>query len=173
MIEELFITKSERKFRREDIEIGETDGHYYYTQEGEYVVDGIIYKKNYVEYIGPQTYFYCVTCNDWFKESEFLRTAIPNLHTLWIANMITHHRHVHLKHWDKTWSNVNDRYRMAPKGDYETEKRKVNEQAKRVLLRKHADFLIKYGFKTEHFLGLEYNDEKTLTLLDKKLRTET
>lgn len=114
---------------------------------------------------------YCPLCNKYFFESKFLKTEIKNKKTLWIANMITHYRHNHISSWDKMWDrNTGVYYRNASYfGDYETVKQKVNERAKRQILRKCKDFIKANDIKKEDFLLLEENEQKTLDLIEKIL----
>lgn len=107
---------------------------------------------------------YCPICRSTFNHSAYLRTVIDDPRVLWIANMITHYRHNHITSWNKCWGYGGGRYRSKWFGDYETEKRKVNERAKRQIIRKAKAFLKLHDIKSAHFKGLEHNDEETIKL---------
>lgn len=113
--------------------------------------------------------FYCPLCRAYFPESEYLRTAIGDERTLWIANMITHYRHTHITSWNKCWGYGGGRYRSKWFGDYETEKHKVNERAKRQIIKKATQFLKLHKISSHHFESLMHNDKETLTLAKARL----
>ena len=114
--------------------------------------------------------FFCPMCNDYFKESEYLRTVISNPRTLWLANMVTHYRHNHITSWNKCWDNFEGRnYRRGWFGDYEEEKATVNERAKRQIVRKCFSYIKYNNITIEDFNELDYNEEETIEFLNKKL----
>lgn len=114
--------------------------------------------------------FFCPLCKDYFPESDHLKTVIDNKNTLWIANMVTHYRHTHIKSWNRCWNSYSgNHYRSGWFGDYESEKSEVNERAKRQIVRKCTEYLKHYSITLQDFEGLEFNDEKTLELIRKKL----
>lgn len=113
---------------------------------------------------------FCPICKDYFQESDYLKTVISNKNTLWIANMVTHYRHTHIKSWNRCWdSNSGNYYRSGWFGNYEDEKSDVNERAKRQIIRKCTKYLRHNKITLQDFEQLEYNDEKTLELIRKKL----
>lgn len=112
--------------------------------------------------------FFCPMCDHYFKESEYLRTAIHDEKVLWIANMITHYRHQHLRWWDKKYGRNANRHRSY--GDYDDDKIKVNNSSKRQIIRKCGNYLNFHGVGREHFLQLHENDEKTLQLIEKIIK---
>lgn len=114
-------------------------------------------------------YFYCPICNDYFDESKYLREQISNEKTLWIANMITHHRHVHIKSYEKSYKNNNYNKYYHP-FRHEEFRQKQNERSKRQILRKCKDYLYLHDFCREDFLQLKENEEKTIELLNKLLK---
>lgn len=107
---------------------------------------------------------YCPMCGIYFTESEYLCSVISDERTLWIANMITHYRHNHIESWNKCWGPGGGRYRSGWFGDYDTQKRKVNERAKRQIIRKARAYLHYHKITSKHFEGLQHNDEETLAL---------
>ena len=60
-------------------------------------------------------------------------------------------------------------YRNGWFEDYETEKKKVNERAKRQIIRKGLEILIKNGVKPYHFKRLENTSIETLKIAEAKL----
>ncbi|WP_421944351.1 hypothetical protein [Pedobacter sp.] len=112
---------------------------------------------------------YCPICNKKFPRSEYLKENIEDKKTEWIANIITHHRHEHITSWNKCWDYGGNSYRANWFSDYDTEKRKINERAKRQLIRKATHFLIDNEIEFEHFKKLQFNSIETLHLLRKQL----
>ena len=65
------------------------------------------------------------------------------------------------------WGYNGHYYRRAAKfGNYDDEKRKMNNEIKRAIIRKLKDFFIENEFKSDDF-RLKDNDEKTIALIDK------
>lgn len=114
--------------------------------------------------------FFCPMCNNYFKESEYLSTVISNPRTLWLANMVTHYRHNHITSWNKCWGRYGGYYQGYWFGDYDEEKSKVNERAKRQIIRKCLSFLQAKSIVKADFEGLEYNSPETIVLINKKLK---
>jgi hypothetical protein len=113
--------------------------------------------------------FFCPMCSDYFEESEYLKEVIENEKTLWLANMVTHYRHNHIKSWNRCWADGGNRYRYGWFGDYEEEKSLVNERAKRQIIRKCGDYLTHHGIAVTDYEGLQYNSPETIDLAKKKL----
>jgi len=66
----------------------------------------------------------------YYTVSLYLKNVFNNHpDSLWIANMVTHYRHNHIKYWNKCWGYNGKRYREKWFTVYETEKQKVNERA--------------------------------------------
>lgn len=107
---------------------------------------------------------YCPLCARYFSESDYLSSVISDPSTRWIANNITHYRHNHISSWNKCWGYGGGRYRSRWFGSYEDEKRKVNERAKRQILRKAGLYMKIHGITSKHFQGLQHNDDETLAL---------
>lgn len=112
---------------------------------------------------------FCPLCKTTFQESDYLKTVIPDPKVLWIANMITHYRHNYIKSWNKCWGYGGGRYRSGWFGDYDAEKTKVNNRAKRQIIRQAAIFLKHHGIDATHFEQLQQNDYETLALAKAKL----
>ena len=113
---------------------------------------------------------YCPICKRYFLASDYLREAIVDDKVRFIANNITHYRHTHITSWNKCWGRMGGYYRAAAKfGNYEEEKHKVNERAKRQIIRKAKDYLIIQGITSKDFCGLQHNDNETLALAEKFL----
>lgn len=114
--------------------------------------------------------FYCPICGQSNPISEYLKTVFENNERMiWLSNMITHYRHNHITSWNKCWGYNGHRYRRDWFGDYDEEKQKVNERAKRQIIRKAIPFLKHHSIGVECFQQLEWNDEKTIELAQKKL----
>jgi len=114
-----------------------------------------------------KNFFYCPICKICFEGSEYLKTAIPNPKTLWLANMVTHSRHKHIKYWNKCWEENGISYRRGWFKDYDFEKQKVNERVKRQILRKCKDYMKSIRFKMKDLLQLQVNSEETIALFEK------
>lgn len=113
---------------------------------------------------------YCPLCNRHFKQSEYLSSVfLENNKAAWLANMVTHYRHNHITSWNKCWGQHGGRYRSNWFGDYDEEKRKVNERAKRQIIRKATSFLKGHKITVEDFKHLQNNEASTLKLAIDKL----
>jgi hypothetical protein len=129
-------------------------------------------KKTYKEMIkrNKNSYVvYCPICKKYFQGSTYLITVFEKDKILWLANMITHYRHTHITSWNKCWGYGGGYYRQNWFGDYDTEKQKVNERAKRQIIRKCTEYLKYYGFTTDDFLKLQNTTEETVNLANKVL----
>lgn len=108
----------------------------------------------------------------YYSESEYLRSAIQDEKVRWLANLITHYRHNCIKSWNRMWSNGRRgaAYRSAANfGDYDEEKVKINERAKRQLIRKCYPFFLQAGIEVTHFTELQNTDWETIALANKFL----
>lgn len=113
-------------------------------------------------------YVYCPLCKEHFVGSEYLQTVFTDERTLWLANMVMHYRHYHISSWNKMWGYHGYYYqRAAHFGDYDEEKKKVNERAKRQIARKCADYLIKHNVTVDIFKELQNTEEKTIEVVEK------
>ena len=112
---------------------------------------------------------YCPICDDFFKTSYYLEKKIKNKHVRWLANMITHYRHEHITSWNNTWNKGQYGSIHLSQDTYEKEKIKVNERAKRQILRKCKNEMIKDGFMVKHVKQLQHTDNKTIELYEKYL----
>ena len=112
---------------------------------------------------------YCPICESFFKTSDYLNDIMEDERVRWIANMVTHYRHDHLSSWDNTWGRKGYGRRFLSPEVYEDSKRKVNERAKRQILRKCKDYMVSHGFHVEDVMGLQNTDSKTLELYEKVL----
>lgn len=111
----------------------------------------------------------CPICQNSIKQSEYLETAIDNEKTRYFANLVTHYRHHHITSWNKCWSYGGHRYRANWFGDYDDEKAKVNERAKRQIIRKGFKILKEMGITSEHIAELENTTEETMKIARKYL----
>ncbi|QQS35754.1 MAG: hypothetical protein IPM56_16155 [Ignavibacteriales bacterium] len=115
---------------------------------------------------------YCPLCKKYFPESTYLASNITDMKVLWLANMVTHYRHTHITSWNKCWGHGGHNYRSGWFGDYETEKKKVNERAKRQIFRKCWRYMNYHFILVDHVLQLQNNDKKTIALANKMLAQE-
>ncbi len=119
---------------------------------------------------------WCPKCGVTFKQFGYLKIAFrqnrPGLHA---AALVTHYRHSHVKSHDRAWSNRH--YANAIPGyDYDEYKAKVNNQAKRQLIRAIAKQLKENTYPEtapidarrliRGFGDLQENDEKTKQLIE-------
>lgn len=113
--------------------------------------------------------FYCPICNRNYTVSNYLKeTFKDNTKSLWFANMVTHYRHEHITSWNKCWGHNGNYYRSKWFVDYDNEKSKVNERAKRQIIRKAFDFMVQMDFQRSDLLLLKGNEKETIELFDKK-----
>lgn len=114
---------------------------------------------------------FCPICKHHFQTSTYLKLKIKDKHVLWLANMVTHYRHSHITSWNKMWGEYGSYYRHGwyNHGNYDSMKIKVNEQAKRQILRKCTQYMIDKGFTVDHVKQLQHTDEKTIALYEKHL----
>lgn len=112
----------------------------------------------------------CPICHQKVKKSDYLHQIFADEPIVeWLANLITHYRHDHLTSWNKCWGYNGGFYGRGWFKDYETEKKKVNERAKRQIIRKGLAILIKNGVKPSHFKRLENTSIETLKIAEAKL----
>ena len=112
----------------------------------------------------------CPMCGEKFKESHYLSEAFKEQSEVkFLANMVTHHRHSHIVSWNKCWGRHGSYYRSTWFGEYEDEKRKVNERAKRQIIRYAKEELKEMGIRASHFAVLQNTEEKTMKLAIKHL----
>ena len=105
---------------------------------------------------------YCPICKHYFDGSEYLKTVfLDDEKALWFANMVMHYRHSHITSWNKCWGYGGRYYRSGWFGDYDEEKAKVNERAKRQILRKCKDYLKANGFTKDVLDKLQNTTEET------------
>ncbi|MDD2200417.1 MAG: hypothetical protein PHX84_02090 [Candidatus Shapirobacteria bacterium] len=83
----------------------------------------------------------CPICGETSQCSDYLKKIFKDEKVLWFANMVTHYQHDHITSWDKCWGKNGYRYRQGWFGDYDEEKAKVNERAKRQIIRKCENFV--------------------------------
>jgi rubredoxin len=115
-------------------------------------------------------YHLCPICHQQIKRSDYINDIFHNEPEVeWLANLVTHYRHDHLVSWNKCWGYRGSSYRSKWFSDYETEKAKINERAKRQIIRKGHNILIKNGLKPGHFSKLQNTSPETMKIAEKKL----
>ncbi|MFB6307251.1 MAG: hypothetical protein ABEH43_09745 [Flavobacteriales bacterium] len=87
----------------------------------------------------------------------------------WLANMVTHYRHDHIRYWDQKWSKGGYGWKNLSEETYEKEKAQVNNRAKRQIIRKTQDFLVEHGIDSNVFRELIGTEEDTIALAKKIL----
>ena len=107
----------------------------------------------------------CPICGSSWNGSDYLDTVFDDDRRLWLANMITHYRHEH-REWDKQWRYIE---RNCRDGEYERQKRIINEQAKRQILRKCKWFLVDHGFTPADFGAMQGTTKQTRELAESTL----
>ena len=127
-------------------------------------------EKNLSDYLKNQK---CPICQNRVEQSPYLESIFSDdLQTLWVANLITHYRHNHITSWNKCWGYKGSYYRQNWFGDYEDEKIKVNERAKRQLIRKGHKIFLYNGVTVETFKKLQNSTAATLSVANKFLKQE-
>jgi len=123
--------------------------------------------KDISEYLHQQR---CPICHLKVNQSDYLETVFENEpQTLWLANLVTHYRHDHITSWNKCWGPNGKSYRGHWFGDYDEEKSKYNERAKRQYIRKGGEILIANGVTVETFKTLQNTTQKTIDVVEKSL----
>lgn len=114
---------------------------------------------------------YCPMCNQYFNTSAFINSLFENDDKArWLSNMVMHHRHDHITSWNSNWSK-NGFARNYLNVDYNKEKHKVNERAKRQIVRKCRDYMIQHGFYAEDVIKLQGTEQNTIDAYKKYLPT--
>ena len=115
----------------------------------------------------------CPICSTRVEQSDYLNQKFKDEPEVnYLAHMVTHYRHNHIISWNRCWDRHGSRYRSNWFGDYDEEKKKVNNRAKRQIIRKGKDILIRLGILPEHFERLQNTEEKTMVLARKTLILE-
>ena len=115
----------------------------------------------------------CPICHEEIEKSPYLSELFKDdLQTQWVANLVTHYRHNHITSWNKCWGYHGDLYRKNWFGNYDEEKRLVNERAKRQLIKKGHRILSENGVTVETFHKLKHTTSKTLFVAMKFLKSE-
>jgi len=112
----------------------------------------------------------CPICGERVNRSDYLEEIFKEVPKVnYLAHIITHYRHHHITSWNKCWGQGGKYYRGNWFGDYDEEKKKVNNRAKRQIIRKGKDVLKRLSIKSSDFQKLENTDSKTLELAVKIL----
>lgn len=114
---------------------------------------------------------YCPICGHTVKSSDHLAKVFKNnQRRRWLANMITHYRHTHITSWNKYWGYNGWYYREASHfGDYDEEKKKVNERAKREILHKAFDFMMSIGITVDDVKALQGTEPYTIAVYERSI----
>jgi len=112
----------------------------------------------------------CPICHQKVTASEYLESIFKDRPKVnYLAHLVTHYRHNHISSWNRCWGLYGSRYRQRWFGDYDEEKRKVNERAKRQILRKGYKILLDCGIEPSDFFELQNTETKTIDLAEKLL----
>ncbi len=176
-----FVERSTGKVSVRDDELLETydADDYIGTEYDEYVITdrdaGIKehYRKVFRETEKEIINIYCPICDRYFPGSDYLADQIKDDKVLWVANMVTHYRHEHITSWNKCWGKNGNSYMANWFGEYELEKKKINERAKCQIIRKCNEYMNNFSIGIEHLKQLQNNDVKTLEVAEKLLNTRT
>jgi hypothetical protein len=112
----------------------------------------------------------CPICSQKVEQSDYLNQVFKDEPEVnYLAHIVTHYRHNHIESWNRCWGRHGSRYRSNWFGDYDEEKKKVNERAKRQIIRKGKNILNQLGILPEHFERLQNTEAKTIELAKKLL----
>lgn len=112
----------------------------------------------------------CPICGEGVTKSDYLEEIFKNSPKVnYLAHMVTHYRHNHITSWNKCWGPNGRYYRANWFGDYDEEKKKVNERAKRQIIRKGKETLRKLSIRSSDFLELQGTEQMTIDLAIKIL----
>ena len=113
----------------------------------------------------------CPSGNHLFNGSTYLGNLFADdPKAKWLANMVTHYRHNHIKSWNRNWGYNGHYYRKAynfTKDQYARRKHEINERAKRQIARKAKAFLLANGIGISTLLKLEGTEQETIDLWKK------
>lgn len=159
------LSKEEREAKRAEQRRRDKERNEKYKAELVEAADSMIYKHSIIK----KYTVYCPHCDRRFDGSEYLATVFSDdERALWLANMVMHHRHDHITSWNKCWGYGGRYYRTAAHfGNYDEEKAKVNERAKREIARKCKEYIIKNNINEEVFARLQNTTEETLNVVRK------
>jgi archaellum component FlaC len=120
---------------------------------------------------------YCPVCGKFHKDinSEYLKKVFNNnKYAYTAAVLVTHYRHEHISYYDKSWMFRRYRDKNPEYTTHEHFKEKVNNRAKRQIIRKTMkDNILKDSAKIKLLNGfkkLQKNDLKTTELITNSLK---
>ena len=128
--------------------------------------------KNYI----LKRLIYCPICGDINLSiySDYLFKQFKNFETYWVAVLVTHYRHEHIKYYDRSWMYRSYAEKNPEYKNHDEYKKIVNNRAKRQLIRAFVkDTILDRDTKIRvirAFRRLQANDGKTLELIDKMLK---
>jgi Zn finger protein HypA/HybF involved in hydrogenase expression len=117
------------------------------------------HSSEFLEPLTEEDFDTCLCCGEKIIKSSYLKSTIPNEKTRFFANQITHYRHSH-RAWDKNLDYISNHC------DYDKQKEIINNQIKRVLIKKHYKTLVTRNFVKEDLLQLQHNDDKTVEMIN-------
>ena len=122
------------------------------------------------------SYIYCPFCqrNVVFRSEYLYETFVNQLYVYWIASLVTHYRHDHIRYWDRSWSNSHYRSKIKGYNSYEEYKKVVNNRAKRQIIREiQKDIKLSINQKRSIIsavLALQHNDQQTIDLITRLIK---
>lgn len=108
------------------------------------------------KFINENEAIYCPICKSWCNGSEYLRGVFSDPKPYWLACMVTHYRHNHIRYYNR-WVHYHSRH-----GRYDWFKAQVNNRIKRNILGKCKKFLREHRFTVQDFALLQNTEQKTL-----------
>jgi hypothetical protein len=136
-----------------------------------------IINRQALKYINAKTLF-CPICNNKISFiSDYLWDNFvadqKDWVTYWIAGLVTHYRHDHIRYYDRSWRSPGYRRKNKEYTSYEDFKKIINNRAKRQILRAFIKLLgfpknLKYAL-LHATKKLQYNDIDTENLIQKYL----
>lgn len=96
---------------------------------------------------------------------QLLVSVFTRPQTPWLATMVMHYRHDH-RSWDCQHGYIS---RVHGEETYQCQKAKVNNEAKRQIIRKCPDYLLAVGVEVDDFRALRSIDDQTIELATRKL----
>lgn len=106
---------------------------------------------------------YCPICKHYFLSSPYLvDTFKDHAGATWLSNVVMHYRHQHRK-YDRNIQYVQHSFGISPA----EQKKVINEQAKRQILRKSYGYMVYHQIGIDSLLKMNTNSEQTIDLWKK------
>lgn len=109
---------------------------------------------------------YCPICESYVEASAYLNSIFNTPQQRWFASMVTHYRHHH-RAWDRSAGYLVRKYGHDT---YERQKHRINEQAKRQIMRKAKEYMAFHGVSQAHVKALLHTTAETMKVAEKLLK---